>query len=974
MDTGSSPSSIEPIPLAPLPQSGPQAPIAPRVPPAIASQATGDGWSAAMMAVALLTLVGTIFLNSPARFDPRPWPAGSWLAPLVRLLGFYGALPTVMGIEIRDLLFGLGASVLAFLAGARLLAGAAPGRLWSGRLDVDALGRQPLGWWLLLLVADGLSSAFSHAPGVAWGGVVVHALWLAWWWALAANLTPAHARRLAGGLVAALVAVAALGVWYDAVRGAPGARLRYPFGNEGYLSAALLPGAIAALVLAIGGWRRPLHAVLALVGAGVTAYAIYLTGTRATLVGAAAALLSALACAAPRGRRLVVALLLIAAGGIAVRLALRTPIGQALRQRSYSVRSRWEHEWPIAVRLALQKPVLGHGAGGYAMLAGQMARDEQFDEPAVTAIMGPALGAWPSHAHNEPLELAAELGVVGLIAALGVILLTGRRAVAALDGLAPRDRLWARALLAALVGLSAEACFSVALRNPGLPPIFLTVLAALFALTRRPVEPASSSVEPGAPAWSASGLVACAFGLALGWLSIQDWRAARSRQAAQDALDHGRAAAAVAPADLAATFQLDPPRRLLAMLTAARSRAELFRAQLAAPAGANSVDTLALGQDALRVVERLKRAAPRYLLVSTLEADLCAGLAKTCERLNRPAEVRDYRARMVDALRQACLDEPFDVNLALQYLRVAPQTGTADALSLLAGVMRGGVVDDRWDLPFQALATRPDFRARSTTCAAWPNRTASARRRSGGTGSRRRCSASRPGPTCWAVTCGGRASRLQRAQAMYAAAEPRLVGAAAGALLELATCRLLESPTATGELMALVERVEAQRRRIDLAPDAADAVGRFRVAVSLAGGHESDARAWLAARSQAGAGVDRIVEPRLVGAYLWLVRTLLPTMPRADSANVTMWAVRARALAPRDLAACVALVRCHAVQGEYAAANEELAQIPKLTARPGEADAVVRSLRAAYPQLRPEGALKGGPAAMPPATRPGASP
>ena len=80
----------------------------------------------------------------------------------------------------------------------------------------------------------------------------------------------------------------------------------------------------------------------------------------------------------------------------------------------HSIRSRIAYDWPYGLHLFSQKPFAGHGDGAFSFLAGQFARADQIDDP---GIMRSDESYWTGHAHNEFLELLADLGVFGALAA-----------------------------------------------------------------------------------------------------------------------------------------------------------------------------------------------------------------------------------------------------------------------------------------------------------------------------------------------------------------------------------------------------------------------------------------------------------------------------------------------------------------------------------------------------------------------------
>src|SRR5690606_691734 len=107
--------------------------------------------------------------------------------------------------------------------------------------------------------------------------------------------------------------------------------------------------------------------------------------------------------------------------------------------------------WDYALRLAWDQPLLGHGQGGYLTLAQQMLPDDLERDP---AALNPGL---MGHAHNEWLEVLADLGIIGLSLQAAVLLCTFMAGWSALRGQADPWRQGAlTALMASLVALTVE--------------------------------------------------------------------------------------------------------------------------------------------------------------------------------------------------------------------------------------------------------------------------------------------------------------------------------------------------------------------------------------------------------------------------------------------------------------------------------------------------------------------------------------
>ncbi len=648
--------------------------------------------SRTLLLIASLAVLGNCLLTSPQAFSDRHQKDSGLLKLLVSALaltgpsGERGAFPTLRGVEIRDLFFYGGAALLLLTAGVHLLTRRTPPRISTDYFfDLRSRAASPFAWLVLMVFISLVTSAFSHAPDVSAGLVVTRFLHLAWWWPLAVLLRPEDARRLACVMVAAIAVTAGVGLWYHMERVLPyipHARLDYPIGNPTWFGAMLLPVPFVAagfLARRLAARRRPDAA-----GPGMAAMAawlltillasaaIYLTHARAAQAGLVAGAFIAAFLLAPRRVRMVLVLggLVLAAYG-AHRMFEAAQHG-TMGQRAHSIRSR-TYEWSYALRLFRQKPVGGHGEGCYSMLAGQFAREDQLRDP---SVMASDERAWTANAHNEYLELLADIGVAG---ALGFVLALGttlfwavRRCDAARAGQGgrapPYDWLPVVGLSAGLAALMVEEAASVGLRQPGLPALFYTTWACLWALVRgvRPrhhvaEEDADRRLPVGAMRLFGGGCVAGS--LVLFYFAVNDWRAARAAYEANALSREGQYVEAATHADFAAQHLLDPTRLLLARLEAVRARAFEFNRIVNRSHDGPSLRDIEIAQNAMALLDRLKQAAPRFLGVSRLEWMLMRDRATAHASLGEPANAAEFDDRALAALERNRDEEPFDVGL-----------------------------------------------------------------------------------------------------------------------------------------------------------------------------------------------------------------------------------------------------------------------------------------------------------------------
>lgn len=519
-----------------------------------------------------------------------PWPA--MRAAAIPLLGAAGALATVSvcfgeGLSNGRLFWIGGAAALVALAGW------GAGLLGSARLPrLTRTGAAALVAIAAFVAFGGSSMSWSVAPDLSWSflnrGLAYLALGLVG--VLVGGLVPRPAATAARGLavlLAAALAWALLGKVFPGLvaDGARVARLRNPVG---YWNVLALLGAIALpLFLWIGVRRRALGAL----GVYAASVAILLTYSRSGLiVGAVAAAVFArwgggrsasarvLVCSLPvalvvggialalpgvaddgqpRGvreadggwfalalaagavavvllaradlprvarRALVAAAVAVVAAGVAVLAAqggwtqkfsgADTQVVQTasrIGSTSSSLRTAW---WGESLRLFGQAPLAGKGAGTFEVVHRKVRRN------AFTA----------REPHSLPVQLLAELGVVGLLLGLvaaGASLAAVREAMRRLDG---PERAAGIALGLAVPAFLAQACFDVTWDFVAAgAPAFLAGGVLLGA-----ARPASAPrIAP------ARALAGTALALAAVWSLFSPWYANRLLDDAYAALDRG---------------------------------------------------------------------------------------------------------------------------------------------------------------------------------------------------------------------------------------------------------------------------------------------------------------------------------------------------------------------------------------------------------------------------------------------------
>jgi tetratricopeptide (TPR) repeat protein len=507
--------------------------------------------------LATILVFASFLLMSPPRGETypgaKPWGTFSLLKPVTDLMSLYGLLATERGVEVKDFAFHLAAAaglgLLALrvatgtrVAGVRAATGAnkanGSGSLWPRRLMSEPwLAAQLLlvGW----VVISALSAFWSGDAALSRGQAVLYGLALAWAIALAWTLEPQDVPKLLAALVAASTVGAVLCIWYYYERN-PYHRPGFPLGNPITLSAAMLPGiliCVSVVIAAVEGLFTGCAVVAPRVAFAAAAaliplvWCFLLADSRSAGLGLAGGIMAiALLRVGPRLRWAVIGVALTAGLAIAMSLMQYSRLDAAMG-RSATIRFRlyawryaaklWDHNWLTAVA--------GNGAGSYPRLAAQHSvQDRRFDP---NAFMGDMV----EHAHNELFEVLSEIGLVG-----GVTFVGGLLGTLVAGGLLLRRRLrpgeqWLyTGLLAGIVALMIDGCFSSGLRLPGLPAIFFTLLGIVWALCR-------TTAAPMGPVSGRSWGIAPAFGvgvLALGalYFALQNWSGVlheeRGRQAA----------------------------------------------------------------------------------------------------------------------------------------------------------------------------------------------------------------------------------------------------------------------------------------------------------------------------------------------------------------------------------------------------------------------------------------------------------
>lgn len=674
---------------------------------------------AVMLALVVMTLGGGYLLLSAPESTTLvdgaiPWHAQSPLRAVVQILCLNYQMPTLNAGEVKNYLLGVGAGLAALALAIAILSRdrslgeecdpVTPPTAVEERLLADgplstrrpAILRTPVFFAqaaaLLYLLWSFASSRWSVAPELSLGATLLLTIFLLWSLSLAQGLSPRAAVIAVNTWIAVASLTAALALWYFYGRNWT-IRAKFPFGNPNFLSTCLIPGMLLSIAQMIAAFttphrvstaRRILTLLAAIAVLALSAWAFYLTESRGPALGLGAGLL-AMAFFALRGRArlapLALALVLLVAGWsyFSARRFEPSPTGRdaTLRFRTYT----WEYAW----RMFREKPFTGHGQGGYVLAAdAYVAGEDALRDPQVFT-------ARIEHAHNEWLEVLADLGIVGLLLLAALIALTLRGAMARLAREPAAGIRWPLiALLAALVALLVEESFGVGLRVSGVPTAFYTALGLVWALSAAPEFNLLERFSVARVRRLAAAALAGAVGLITLILIQQDFRAARDTYqtaVALDAEDYDRAAQLA----LQATSRLNPQRALTNLFRlaeaqthiaarlsargadrAARARAgDLVDVNLMALADNDRRESERYAAEASRVLNELLVRSPGFLHHGRLEYALNRLLADHAAARQDDAQRRLYLKNALTALERDIRRLPYDPELAAESVEAA---------------------------------------------------------------------------------------------------------------------------------------------------------------------------------------------------------------------------------------------------------------------------------------------------------------
>ncbi|MFQ5590272.1 MAG: O-antigen ligase family protein [Phycisphaerae bacterium] len=562
----------------------------------------------------------------------------------------------------------------------------------------------------LYLLWSFASSRWSAAPDLAVGGSTLLAIYFLWALGIGNGLNRYSAGMACRMLIVITTVTAGVAIWYYYGRN-PTLRAKFPYGNPTFLAACLIPGITLTVSLIVGALevliarRRGvsvLVVVTALAALLVVSWAFKLSGSRGASVGLIAALL-AIMFFALRGRAKVIPLLLASAGLVGAWLYLPSLSDwEAGKGRDASLRLR-VYAWKYGYTMFKEKPFTGHGQGGFVLNGDAHAVGDVLKDPL-------PFEARLAHVHNEWLEVLADLGSTGLVLLAGVLFLTLRAGMTALNASAtPSERWTLVGLLGALVGLIVEETFGVGLRVTGVPTMFYTVVGLIWA-SAGPRHNAVIDYLAARPVRRVmSGMSGIAIAIAVLGITQNDFAAARAAYRAGQALQAEDYGEAIRLAEAATKSRLSPQRTLenIARFSEAQMRvaAVLQRRAIDREARARESDIpdpqlLALAQqdreysdrhcrEGSRALKELVARSPAYFNHGRIEYELNLIQAANAAARQDVAEHDQCLKNAAAAIERELLRRPFHPTVTLEYLRVVGDAITlAETIDLLSRPLR----------------------------------------------------------------------------------------------------------------------------------------------------------------------------------------------------------------------------------------------------------------------------------------------
>jgi O-antigen ligase len=448
--------------------------------------------------------------------NPGRWSVGLLLTIGTLVLVSFAWMPwTFDPTGIKGSLLVTGTLGLLLVRFGRLI----PASPQSRRQELLHLAPRSAAHWAVLgwLGLNWLSLAWAAFPAVTLERATELTFLLLWAWLVMGSLR----RRSDLNLVLAAYLLCAVGVSAIALACFLWRATRvtvWPFGNPDFLAGyLLLPVGFACALLfhKDTSARKRLASAAAVVLLAVT---LWKTDSLAGQVAlAAVVLLVGIGQLRPRLRYRAVELL-IGVGGLVggVGGVLAYELGA---EGLLTLGAGWATRgfyWRWSAALIRQHPFVGWGAGGVFPSIMSVSNVDRFQHRSL-------FNELTAHSHNEYVEVATELGLVGLVLFLLLLFLL----------LGPLGRAWMRkdrgelgaaglGLFAGFLGLSVQACFSPALRFPEVACFYWLAAGLLLAWPRLAAragpEDAARVPPPGAAGARAPWLAVLPLLVVVGWL------------------------------------------------------------------------------------------------------------------------------------------------------------------------------------------------------------------------------------------------------------------------------------------------------------------------------------------------------------------------------------------------------------------------------------------------------------------------
>ncbi len=812
-----------------------------------------------LLIVAATLIFGMLFLSAA---EPVTTPDGAieWheesvLRAVVKLLCLNYRFPTVFAGDLKYYVLSIGTGLALLTLGVSLYSGTCDSRDFSSsprgtetafEVDTDldpAAAKTHIAPVVAAQVLVGLfllwsfaSSRWSSAPAMALGGSAVAAIPFLWSLAIGNGLSAATAQAAARLFVAVSTVTAGIAVWYHFGRN-PTLRADFPVGNPTFLAACLMPAILLALAAVaeqvfflmrdepVRVWVVVENVVAVL----ICSWAFYLAGSRGAYVGLLFGLLALGFLTVPRRGRIVVVILAIMVTCAGAWYATRAAGAFSPTGRDLTLRLRM-YAWSYAWEMFTERPYLGQGQSAFARLGDARVVNNVLHDPMV-------FDSRLAHAHNEWLEVLADLGAVGMVLIGGAILLTLHAGLGRVSGVLERRPWVLIGLLASLAAYLVEESFGVGLRTSAVPISFFTVLGLTWALSNDQQAKFVSRLSQSKARRLLGGTVVLTAGTVAGAVGHHEFSSVRRAFDAQQQFDEGNYEDAIRLWE-AATQQLHPDRALMAMFRLAEAHLAMAeslehraadRLRRAGAEDASNPRLAALAGDDLALVDghceqgsgalkELLERSPGYLNQGVLEYGIDLTRARTAAARGDTSKQTALRSMAASAIRRELTRQPYDPQIALNYLYVAAASlPFEEVMETIARPLRHHAVNEDYLEFLRQLHADPGFRER------WPMLVELARRSVANARWRQNPPAE---PDPWAPERLRLAAALFYLQTDYAAARDCLeiavgaydelaesapVGAATG-YAELAICRFFSNPADPSAAIA------AGNRAIQLAP------------------------------------------------------------------------------------------------------------------------------------------------------------